>query len=199
MSARFSSIEQAPRRVPNWHLMLEDLCQPAPEELGRVLGLSKRSIQRFNAADRAPRAVELAVFWLTTWGRSQIDCQAVNAARVAIGYADSLEREVERLKAHLCQLAALGQHGAANDPTPALSTTRVSPQPSTKEAMPPAIQEPTPNAVPAPPASSSVNDAGGTVRRIPVDNPIADAAELVRRLAARDPLWLALSRPAPPP
>lgn len=188
MSARFSSIEQAPRHVPNWHLMMEDLCQPAPEDLGRVLDLSKRSIQRFNAADRAPRAVELAVYWLTTWGRSQLDCQAVNTARVAVGYAQSLERQVRELQALVEQLRGLAQHGAANDPTSALSSVR-------KEDPTPAAAHLSPSPPRAPSASSSVNRAGGVVRWHKSQQQIADAAELVRRMAARDPLWMALSRP----
>ena len=66
MSIQLSSIERAPRHAPPWRLMLENLCQLPPARVARVLGLSVRSVQRYNAAgDAPPRVVCLALFWMT--------------------------------------------------------------------------------------------------------------------------------------
>lgn len=69
MTIQLSSIAHAPRTLPIWPVLLDDLCQPPPEGVAHALGLSLRSIQRYNATGHAPRAVCLAVFWLTSWGR----------------------------------------------------------------------------------------------------------------------------------
>ena len=116
MRFQLYSIEQAPRSVPIWPALLDDLCQPPPERLAKVLGLSVRTVRRYNQAGSAPRAVCLALFWLTSWGRSHIDAQAVNDARLAVAYARSLQDRLEALEALVQHLQAISDTGAANDP-----------------------------------------------------------------------------------
>ncbi len=117
MTVQLSSIEQAPVQVPIWHTMLEDLCQPPPARVARVLGLGLRTVQRYNATGYAPRHVCLAVFWLTRWGRSAVNVQAENDARMLAGYVDGLKRQVKTLESTVAHLSAIGHFGAANDPT----------------------------------------------------------------------------------
>lgn len=62
MKVQLHSIEQAPHQVPDWHLLMEDLCQPPPARVARVLGLGRRTIQRYNRTGKAPRAACLALF-----------------------------------------------------------------------------------------------------------------------------------------
>ena len=46
MTPRLFSIEHAPVSLPIWHTMMDDLCQPPPARVARVLGISIRSVYR---------------------------------------------------------------------------------------------------------------------------------------------------------
>lgn len=98
-------------------MMLNDLGNPSPQRLAQALGVSTRTVQRWLAADQAPRAVLLAVFWSTRWGRSTIDADAHNSAAQALGLADCLRRENEALRRELARVVSLGDFGSANAPT----------------------------------------------------------------------------------
>lgn len=58
-----------------------------------VLGISERSIYRFNRHGDAPRVASLALFWLTRWGRSSVNAQAINDATQACGYVAALRED----------------------------------------------------------------------------------------------------------
>ncbi|MGV8826567.1 hypothetical protein [Methylibium petroleiphilum] len=105
MKIQLSSIDQAPRSLPIWQSILADLADPPPRRIARVLGVSERTVFRWNQAGSAPRVATLALFWLTRWGRSQVDCQATNDARAAVGYAMSLQAELRSLRHQLLELA----------------------------------------------------------------------------------------------
>ncbi len=110
------SIELAPRTLPIWQAILEDLGHPHPARIARALGIGARTVYRYNRAGQAPRSVCLALFWLTRWGRSEVHCQAVNDCQLAVGYANALERELHQARAQLAHVLALSEHGAANAP-----------------------------------------------------------------------------------
>ena len=116
MTVRLHSIEQTPRHVPTWHVLMDDLCQPPPQRVAKVLGLSLRSIQRYNATGAAPRVVCLAIFWLTSWGRNAVHTQAHNDAQLMTGYVGALVRQVEALQAQVGYLERIGDFGTANQP-----------------------------------------------------------------------------------
>lgn len=97
-------------------MMLGDLGKP-PKDVAKALGVTQRTMQRWIAADQAPRAVSLAIFWATSWGRSLIETEAHNQARQAFGLADCMVRENARLRRELARLCAIGDFGAANAPT----------------------------------------------------------------------------------
>lgn len=101
MNIQLSSIDQAPAAVTNWHLIMDDLCHPPAKRVAKVLGVTLRTVQRYNASGHAPRATLLALYWLTTWGRSQIDCQATNDARSMAGLARALTEDRDRLVARV--------------------------------------------------------------------------------------------------
>ncbi len=105
-----------PRQVPPLALMLADIGNPSAAQLGRAFGVTPRTAASWCRLDRAPLPVLLALFWLTRWGRSQVDCQAVNAARLQAGLADALAAENRALRAQLARLVNLGHFGCANDP-----------------------------------------------------------------------------------
>ncbi len=116
MTMQLSSIDHMPSHVPIWHLMMDDLCNPPAQRVARVLGLSLRSIQRYNATGYAPRHVCLALFWLTRWGRSHVNAQAENAASLTASYFRSLKERVTELEAHVEHLIQIGDFGSANQP-----------------------------------------------------------------------------------
>ncbi|HMN77300.1 MAG TPA: hypothetical protein PKC97_14635 [Burkholderiaceae bacterium] len=116
MKVQLHSIEQAPHQVPDWHLLMDDLCQPPPARVARVLELGQRTIQRYNRTGKAPRAVLLALFWLTRWGRSAVHTQAHNDAVLLAGYVESLRRELDELRSQVEHLRRIGDFGSANEP-----------------------------------------------------------------------------------
>ena len=117
MKPRLYGLAHAPRNPPNWRTLLEGLCQPPNADLARLLGVSVRTIERYNKTDAAPRAVRLALFWLTPYGRDAVHTQAHNDARTMAGYVDSLERHIRDLEALIEHMRRVGHFGAANDPT----------------------------------------------------------------------------------
>lgn len=116
MDLRLFTIESAPRYLPIWQLILDDLGRPPAARIAKALGLSVRTVHRYNAHDSAPRVVCLALFWFTRWGQSQVDAQAVNNALVAVELARSLTDQVAQLRIQVTHLEALGHFGAANEP-----------------------------------------------------------------------------------
>lgn len=116
MKVQLHSIEQAPSHVPMWHTLMDDLCQPPPARVARVLGLSLRTVQRYNRTGNAPRAACLAVFWLTSWGRNAVHTQAHNDATLLAGYVGSLRRELDELRGQVQHLRQIGDFGSANEP-----------------------------------------------------------------------------------
>ncbi len=116
MTPQLFSIEHAPLHLPYWHTMMDDLCQPPAARVARVLGLSVRSIHRYNATGYAPRHVCLAVFWLTRWGRSAVAAQATNDAALMAGYVASLKRQADELSGQVEHLLTIGSFGSANAP-----------------------------------------------------------------------------------
>lgn len=103
--------------LPSFSTMLQDL-QATPEQLARHLDLSRRQLQRYQAADAAPRVVMLAMFWETRWGRSAADCEAANWAALHYRRAEIAERQIVALRRQVEQLeAALAMlDRAANSP-----------------------------------------------------------------------------------
>lgn len=122
MKIRLSHIEHAPKALPIWQAILDDLGDPSARRVARALGVSVRTVYRWNAAQEAPRCAVLALFWLTRWGRSQVDAQAANDAAMACSYVETLTREVERLEIELRHVHALNASGAANQPLMRLPT-----------------------------------------------------------------------------
>lgn len=110
------SINLAPVALPIWQTILDDLGRPHPAQIAKTLGVGTRTVYRWNHARQAPRMARLALFWLTRWGRSQVDCAAVNDCRLAVSYANALELELRQVRAQLAHVLTLADTGAANEP-----------------------------------------------------------------------------------
>ena len=109
------SIDHGPVSLPIWQSILEDLANPPPTRVARVLGVSQRTVYRWNATGHAPRVAQLALFWLTRWGQSLVHANAERDCVEAVGLARSLGDQVERLNAEVANLRALSAPGGGHD------------------------------------------------------------------------------------
>ena len=109
---------QAPTEagLPPLSTLLDDV-PGGSRRVARHLGISESTLQRYRRANRAPRAVMLALFWESRWGVSLAHSQIFNDARAQAGLAASLADELARTRAQLDRLLAT-YHAprAANDP-----------------------------------------------------------------------------------
>lgn len=103
--------------LPSFGAMLADIGSPSPRELARRLDVHPATVARYLAAGDAPLPVLLCLFWVTRWGRSRVDCHAVNDARVQAEEARFLRADVRRLERELARVLAAGDFGSANAPT----------------------------------------------------------------------------------
>lgn len=106
-----------PAGLPSFTTMLQDL--PAtPLQVARHLDITPRTMQRYQATTEAPRAIMLALFWETRWGRSAADVEAANWGALHYRAAMIERRQNVALRAHVAKLEAEldGRTGAANLP-----------------------------------------------------------------------------------
>lgn len=103
-------------QLPPLSCMLDDIGNPRPRDLARALGVTERAVRRWQDQDQAPMPVMLAIFWLTRWGHSAVDCDAHNAAVLHAVAAEGMRREVAALTEKLARLGQIADFGAANDP-----------------------------------------------------------------------------------
>lgn len=119
---RNSGLLRVPRRVPALSLILENLGDPSPSVVAKALGVHFRTVERWKREGRAPRPALLALYYSTTWGRSDVNCQAENDASMYFAYAASLRAELDEAKAQLARLGQVGEFGSANDPAQGVPT-----------------------------------------------------------------------------
>lgn len=120
MDLQLFSIEHAPRAVPAWELILEDLGKPTPDRIARALGIGRSTVYRWSQHDQAPRVACLALFWLTRWGHSLIHTQATNSAILAAQLARSLAEDRAALQRRLNQATRGQAEALAEGHAPAL-------------------------------------------------------------------------------
>ena len=97
MEPNLFSIDKAPRALPVWESILEDLGHPPANRVARVLGVGRSTVYHWNAQGHGPRIACLALFWLMRWGRSLVDTQATNDAVLHVQLDRSLGEERDKL------------------------------------------------------------------------------------------------------
>lgn len=107
---------KAPSQLPPLSLLIDELPTRCMRQLARHLGISERTVKRYQEQDQAPRLVMLALFWETRWGQSVLDAEIFNRDQVQRGLVGALQRENAQLRATVARLVAAGDYGAANDP-----------------------------------------------------------------------------------
>lgn len=102
--------------LPPFSLLVRDI--PASrQEIARHLDLSAHTVAKYET-DGAPRAVQLALFWETRWGRSAADCEAAQFGVIQYRLAESLKRENAALLRQIAQLEAERMEWAPSANTP---------------------------------------------------------------------------------
>lgn len=110
---------KAPGQLPPLSLLLDDLPTRCARKIARHLGISTRTLKRYQVEDQAPRVVLLALFFETRWGRSLMDSELEHRHRLHMGYIEALKRENAQLRVQISRLVELvdsGNYGAANAP-----------------------------------------------------------------------------------
>ncbi|GGH61915.1 hypothetical protein GCM10010975_26110 [Comamonas phosphati] len=88
-------------------------------QVAKHLGISATTLRKYKAQGQAPRAVMLALFWESTWGRMTADTVAFNHAAAHAAQAAALKRQRKALLRQIQQLESeiANQEGrAANSP-----------------------------------------------------------------------------------
>jgi len=106
----------APRSLPALSQLLPILGNPSPREIARFLDVTERTVYAWKAADRAPKAAILALFWESSYGLSSLDAELHNTAMVHKRHAESLARHVVNLECRIARLEKIGSFGSANSP-----------------------------------------------------------------------------------
>lgn len=102
--------------TPPLSYMLDDLLTRDPQVIAKHLGISPKTLARWQASDTAPRAAMLALFYETQWGANLIATTAHNGEMYARQEANGLKRENAMLRARIARLESIGNFGAANAP-----------------------------------------------------------------------------------
>ena len=87
-----------------------------PTKVAKHLGVTVETLRRWKAADRAPRAAMLALFYESRWGYSLLYTTAFNAETDARQEVSSLKRTNDALRVRIARLESLGNFESANEP-----------------------------------------------------------------------------------
>lgn len=101
---------------------LVDAIPASRRDVAAHLDITPRTLAAYIEHGRAPRAVLVALFVESRFGRSQINASAHNDAAMYAGLADCLRRDVATLQARIAYLERVGDFGASNAPSLSVST-----------------------------------------------------------------------------
>lgn len=110
-------IHAIPHRLPEFSDLVSDL-NATPRDVAKCLDVGTSTVYHWLQTNNAPRPAKLALFWVSRWGLSTLDCELHNRAMVYEGLAQAMQRELWEQKRQFERLAAIGHYGSANDPLP---------------------------------------------------------------------------------
>lgn len=102
--------------LPTLGPILADLGNPTACDLARLFAVHRNTASRWVREDNAPRAVRLALFWLTTWGRSELDCDREAMLSMLSNLAATQRTELENRRREIATLLRTADFGTANAP-----------------------------------------------------------------------------------
>lgn len=92
-----------PAKLPHLQSILDNIGL-SDQQIAFFVSVSPSSIKRWRKLGQAPRAVMLALFWETSWGRSASYSEADHYAKLQFMHAKMLERKVAELERKLEKL-----------------------------------------------------------------------------------------------
>ncbi len=102
--------------TPPLPVLLDDLLTSDRAAIARHLGVSGRTLARWEQDGQAPRSALLALFYESRWGYSLLETTAHNGHMVERQWRQTLERENAMLRTRITRLERTGDFGAANQP-----------------------------------------------------------------------------------
>ncbi|HEV6968855.1 hypothetical protein [Roseateles sp.] len=103
--------------LPTFRHMLEDLGRPSASVVARALGVHRSTVERWSRRNDAPRPALLCLFWLTSWGQSELDCDLANRAHTYGAHIAAVRRENDALRRELARVLSAADFGSANAPS----------------------------------------------------------------------------------
>lgn len=113
-----SQLCRLPAALPSFEDMLDELGCPSAAVLGMAFDVHESTARRWINGDDAPRAVRLALYWITNNGATSAHADAHNQAVASARRAAVLESRVAELERLLEQAGRISEFGSANDPSP---------------------------------------------------------------------------------
>lgn len=109
----------APRHLPSLTDLLRATLdrQNTPDDIARYLGVTRRTLARWQAQGDAPRAVLLVLYWESHYGRSEVNLYLHNEAQHWRQMSRFNEAHIDRLRAAIARCEAEGTDAAANAAT----------------------------------------------------------------------------------
>lgn len=108
-------LNRIPKNIPPLEVLLHEI-GARPRDAAKALKVSTRTVERWLKNHNEPWAVRVAFFWITRWGRSAIDADTTNEARIFSGLARAQAEEIKKLRRQIAWMMRNGTFGAANDP-----------------------------------------------------------------------------------
>lgn len=105
-----------PAELPSWPDLMSGLNRPSAVQLAKWLDISERTAYSYMRKKSAPRAVLLALFWLTPWGHRAVSEDLCRDRAVLHSERDNLLRRVGNLQARIAYLERAADFGTANAP-----------------------------------------------------------------------------------
>lgn len=106
----------APRAIPALSQIVPVLGNPSAREIARYLDVTERTVHRWMAADDAPRAALLALYWESSYGLAALDAELFNTVAVHKRLSESLNHEAQMLRVRIARLEKIGSFDSANAP-----------------------------------------------------------------------------------
>lgn len=128
------TLHRLPRQLPPVAVVLSDLGNPTAAQLAQALGVSVRSVWRWQASDW-PRAAQLALFFASRWGWSAVESDAMHAVDTSAALVRALRADLEQARAQLARVQALGDFGAANAPVLSAAVAAVARRPLSRDPL----------------------------------------------------------------
>lgn len=108
-------VPHLPQSLPPLSSLLDDLHLSSPRQIGALFQVTPTTATRWKITGHASRAVQLALYWPSQWGRTDLACDAYNERQIQRHQIRALSHENEQLRATVARLLASGNFGAAND------------------------------------------------------------------------------------